>query len=326
MIVRLRLLCFLALVGSAGCVAPAAGETFRTWLEGVRAEARGQGVSYSTLEAAFADLQPIGRVIELDRRQPEGTLTFDQYIERVVTPARIERGQARMAENALLLEEVSRRYGVPARFIVALWGIETGYGRNTGGFPVIGALATLAYDGRRSAFFRGELIDALRIIEQGHVTADAMQGSWAGAMGQNQFMPSSFHAFAVDQDGDGKRDIWSSLPDVFASTANYLARSGWSFNETWGREVRLPADFDRSLIGADERKPLSEWAALGLRRADGGELPTADLDAALISGNKDGSGPYFLVYDNFRVLLKWNRSTYFALAVGRLADAIQAAQ
>jgi membrane-bound lytic murein transglycosylase B len=324
MIFLLRPLALLALACVMAGAGPAQAETFRTWLEGVRAEARGRGVSHATLEAAFADVQPIGRVLELDRKQPESTLTFAQYMERVVGPTRIERGRQRLIENGMLLEQVSRRFGVPARFIVALWGIETDFGRVTGGFPVVGALATLAYDGRRAAFFRKELIDALLILDQGHVTPAAMQGSWAGAMGQNQFMPSSFHAFAVDQDGDGRRDIWSSLPDVFASTANYLARSGWKADETWGREVRPPPGFDKSLVGADARKPLADWAALGFRRADGGALPAADLDAALVSGEKDGSGPYFLVYDNFRVLLKWNRSTYFALAVGRLADAIQA--
>jgi membrane-bound lytic murein transglycosylase B len=324
MIRVLRIFALLVAACAASGMAPAQAETFRTWLDGVRVEARGRGVSHATLEAAFADLQPIGRVLELDRKQPESTLTFEQYIQRVVGPARIERGRQRLYENGLLLEQVSRRFGVPARFIVALWGIETDFGRMTGGFPVVGALATLAYDGRRAAYFRKELLDALLILDEGNVTPEAMQGSWAGAMGQNQFMPSSFHAYAVDQDGDGRRDIWSSLPDVFASTANYLARSGWKGDETWGREVRLPPGFDKGLVGADLRKPLADWAALGVKRADGGALPTANLDAALISGEKDGSGPYFLVYDNYRVLLKWNRSNFFALAVGRLADAIQA--
>ena len=302
-----------------------AAEAFGAWLDGVRSEARARGVSQATLDAALADVQPIGRVLELDRKQPESTLSFAQYMERVASAARIERGRQRLQEHGPLLEEIGRRYGVQPRFIVALWGIETDFGRVTGGFPVVGALATLAHDGRRAEFFRKQLIDALIILDQGHVAPAAMQGSWAGAMGQNQFMPSSFHAFAVDHDGDGRRDIWSSLPDVFASTANYLARSGWSADETWGREVRLPAGFDQSLIGADERKPLAAWAALGLRRADGGELPVAEgISAALVSGDRDGSGPYFLAYDNFRVLLKWNRSNFFALAVGRLADAFQA--
>lgn len=320
---RLSFLVAFALACAAPGLASADADGFRTWLEGLRAEARNEGISQRTLDAAFAGVSPIARVIELDRRQPETTLTFAQYLERIVTPARIERGRQRMAENAGLLQQVGELYGVQPRFIVALWGIETDFGRLTGGFPVIGSLATLAYDGRRSAFFRKELIEALRILEEGHVTPAEMQGSWAGAMGQTQFMPSSFRSFAVDHDGDGRRDIWSTAADVFASAANYLARSGWNAGETWGREVALPPGFDRSLIGADARKPLAEWAALGVRRADGGELPARQMEAALISGEKDGSGPYFLTYNNFRVLLKWNRSTFFALAVGRLADAIQ---
>ena len=306
--------------------APAVAEAppFRTWLDGVRSEAQSRGVRSATLQSALADLAPIPRVLELDRRQPESTLSFAQYLERVVSAARIERGRQRYEENRALLDEVGRRYGVPPRVIVALWGIETDFGRMTGGFPVVAALATLAYDGRRSSFFRKELLDALQILDEGHVTPAAMQGSWAGAMGQNQFMPSSFRAFAIDHDGDGRRDIWGNLSDVFASTANYLSRSGWRSGETWGREVALPAGFDRGLVGADARRPLREWAALGLRRIDGGELPQRDVEATLISGEKDGGGPYFLAYDNFRVILKWNRSNYFALAVGRLSDAIQA--
>jgi membrane-bound lytic murein transglycosylase B len=296
---------------------------FHAWLDGVRAEARGRGVRATTLDAALAEISPIPRVLELDRRQPESTLTFEQYLERVVSPARIERGRLRFDEHRALLEEIGRQYGVPPRVIVALWGIETDFGRITGSFPVVGALATLAYDGRRSSFFRKELMDALQILDEGHVTPTAMQGSWAGAMGQNQFMPSSFRAYAVDHDGDGRRDIWTNLADVFASTANYLSRSGWRAGETWGREVELPAGLDRSLVGAEQRRSLAEWAALGVRRAGGGELPQRDLQATLISGERDGRGPYFLAYNNFRAILKWNRSNYFALAVGRLSDAIQ---
>jgi len=320
---RVRLLS-LALAASWSASATAETLPFRAWLDGVRAEAQSRGVRSATLQSALADIAPIPRVLELDRRQPESTLSFEQYLERVVSAARIERGRQRYEENRALLDEIGRRYGVPPRVIVALWGIETDFGRMTGGFPVVAALATLAHDGRRSSFFRKELLDALQILDEGHIAPAAMQGSWAGAMGQNQFMPSSFRAYAIDHDGDGRRDIWGNLPDVFASTANYLSRSGWRSGETWGREVALPAGFDRALVGADARRPLREWAALGLRRADGGELPVRELDATLISGEKDGGGPYFLAYDNFRVILKWNRSNYFALAVGRLSDAIQA--
>ena len=189
----------------------------------------------------------------------------------------------------------------------------------TGGFRVIHALASLAYDGRRSTYFRGELLNALHIVDQGHIAPEDMMGSWAGAMGQAQFMPSTFLNFAVDYDGDGRLDIWHSRPDVFASAANYLAKSGWRDDITWGRAVRLPPGFDRSLIGLETVKTLPEWQAAGVRRADGTALPKRPLRASLIEA-EEGKGPAFLVYDNYRALLKWNRSTFFALAVGYLAD------
>jgi membrane-bound lytic murein transglycosylase B len=211
---------------------------------------------------------------------------------------------------------------VQPRFIVALWGIETSYGSYTGDFSVIAALATLAYEGRRAAFFRQELLQALRIIDQGDITADRMIGSWAGAMGQSQFMPSSYVAHAVDYDGDGRRDIWGSLPDVFASIAKYLAAAGWNDRHTWGREVRLPGDLAGELAGLEVTKPLPEWQGLGIRRAGGEDLPMVALDASLVRTD-DGQGPAYLVYRNFRVLMAWNRSTYFALTVGQLADLIR---
>ncbi|MBI3451644.1 MAG: lytic murein transglycosylase [Rhodospirillales bacterium] len=297
---------------------------FDAWLMGVRAEGLQRGLSARTLDEALAGVAPIPRVLELDRRQPEVTQTFDEYMARVVNKARIETGRQRLAEHRDILDRVSRRYGVQQRFIVALWAIETDFGRFTGNFPVIAALATLAHDGRRSAFFREELFNALTIVDRSFVAARDMRGSWAGAMGQSQFMPSSFLAFAVDGDGDGKIDIWNSRTDVFASAANYLAKSGWKDTETWGREVRLPTGFDRALIEGvrvQTQKPLSQWQALGVRRADGGDLPGRDLMASLIQpGGSDGRA--YLVYDNYRVLLRWNRSLFFATAVGHLADQI----
>ncbi len=293
---------------------------FRTWLQGVQREAIQRGIPAEIVADALADVTPIPRVLELDRRQPETTLTFDEYVSRVVTQTRIETGRSRLREHRDLLEQVRRRYGVQPRFIVALWAIETDFGRITGNFSVIGALATLAYDGRRSAFFREELFNALKIVARGDISAKDMRGSWAGAMGQSQFMPSSFLAYAVDFDGDGRADIWNSRADVFASIANYLAAVGWRSNETWGREVRLPADFDRQLIDHNKvQKTLREWQALGVRRADGSDLPAQDISASLIQpGGADG--PSFLIYNNYRVILRWNRSLYFATAVGFLAD------
>jgi len=306
-------------------IATAAEQDFATWLKGLRAEAAEKGIRAQTLDRALNDIQPIPRVIELDRKQPEFTLTFDQYIDRVVPQSRVDQGKARLRENRELLTEIGRKYGVQPRFIVAFWGVESDFGRLDGGFSVVQSLATLAYDGRRSSFFRGELIRALRIIDQGHTTPDAMRGSWAGAMGHFQFMPSTFESFAVDYDGDGKRDIWTNKKDAFASAANYLARSGWRSDETWGRPVTLPAGFNRSLIGLETKKSLDEWSRLGVTRSDGGPLPTSrpDIQGSLVvADNKNGPGPTFLIYDNYRVTLKWNRSTFFAVAVGTLAERI----
>jgi membrane-bound lytic murein transglycosylase B len=309
----------LALAGS-----PAAAENptpFPEWLNGLRADARAAGVRDATLDNALAGIAPIPRVIELDRRQPEFTLTFREYMDRVVPQARVEKGRQRLAENRDLLRAISAKYGVQPRFLVAFWGVETDFGRQTGGFPVVAALATLAYDGRRSAYFRKELIYALQIVDAGHVAPERMIGSWAGAMGQTQFMPSSFRAHAVDHDGDGRIDIWNSRPDALASAANYLKRSGWKKDETWGRATRLPEGFDPRLIGNGVVKTLAEWSALGLTRADGTPLPARPLKASVVLAEGD-KGPAFLVYDNYRAILKWNRSTFFAIAVGSLADRI----
>ena len=296
-------------------------ESFAEWREGVRSEALDLGISAAIFDAAFATVEPIPRVIELDRSQPEVTLTFDQYVGRVVPESRVEKGRELLAKHRELLEPIGRKYGVPPRIIVALWGIETNFGQYLGGFPVIGALATLAHDGRRSAYFRQELLHALRILEDGHITPEAMMGSWAGAMGQSQFMPSSFVNYAVDHDGDGRRDIWGTQGDVFASAANYLAQAGWRAGETWGRQVALPAGFDQALAGLEMKKTLAEWQALGLRRADGSELPQADISGSVVLPGGEGGSAY-LVYDNYRTIMRWNRSFYFATSVGLLADGI----
>ncbi len=303
---------------------PGSAEDFQIWLEKLRVEAEGKGISQSVLDEALAGIQPIPRVIELDRRQPEFTLTFTQYRDRVVPQSRIKKGRVKYQENRDLLEEIGGKIGVQPRFIVALWGIETDFGRVTGGFKVIPALATLAHDGRRSAYFRKELLNALQILHEGHIAPKEMMGSWAGAMGQSQFMPSSFLAHAVDYDGDGRRDIWTTRPDVFASAANYLAKSGWRADQTWGREVKLPRDFDFALADLKVRKPIGGWQALGVRQPDGGDLPTRQLSASIVLPEKGKMSPAYLVYSNYRTTLRWNRSTYFALAVGLLSDGIGA--
>ncbi len=299
-----------------------ASQDFQTWLNGLKREAAQKGISEATINAALSDVQPIPRVIELDRKQPEGKMTFAQYKQRVINDARIRKGRILLQEHRSALEAASQKYGVPPQYIVALWGIETSYGENTGGFKVIPALATLAHDGRRSDFFRSELFNALKIIDAGHIKHYDMKGSWAGAMGQNQFMPSSFHSFAVDGNGDGRRDIWGSLPDVFASTANYLSKSGWIEDQKWGREVKLPSGFPESLTGTKTKKSLSTWKNMGITLPNGAPVPTSpDLESSIVTPDGLG-GPAYLVYNNYNVVLKWNRSTYFATSVGILADAI----
>jgi membrane-bound lytic murein transglycosylase B len=300
----------------------AAEADFGTWLAGVRQEAIAQGLRPQSVARALAGVHQIDRVLELDRRQPETTLTFEQYIDLVVSADRLEEGRERLRQNRPLLEQVSRRYGVQPRFIVALWGIESNYGKRSGDFPEISALATLAYDGRRSAYFRKELMAALKIVDQGWIRPEDMLGSWAGAMGQCQFMPSSYLQFAVSFNEDGRRDIWNRREDIFASIANYLARSGWHSDETWGRRVLLPTGFDTHLAGPGNRKPLAEWQRLGIRAIDGRDLVTREREAALLL--PDGpNGPALLAFDNFRATLRWNNSSYFAAAVGYLADGVE---
>ena len=303
---------------------PRLGSGFANWLDGFKARL----VAQSRFEADFLDenlndLKFLPPVIELDRKQPEGTLTHAEYLKRVVSQRRITTGIARFQEHRDALAEIEEAYGVPAEVITSLWGIETSYGAITGGFRVIDALASLSYEGRRREFFESELINLLTIVEEEQRAPDDFLGSWAGAMGQSQFMPSSFLAYAVDHDGDGKRDIWGTQIDVFASAANYLKQSGWRSDQSWGRAVLLPADFARDLVTGKVIRPLNEWAELGVRQLDNTELPSVadDFTARLIQ--PDGPlGQAFLVYDNFDVILRWNRSNYFATAVGLLADRI----
>ncbi|MFA7429438.1 MAG: lytic murein transglycosylase [Rhodospirillaceae bacterium] len=293
---------------------------FQAWLDDLRTEARAKGIGPATVDAALSGIQPIPKVIEYDRRQPEFSQTYWTYLDRAVNAQRIQKGQEMLRRHTALLGEIERQYGVQPRFLVAFWGLETNFGANFGGFPVITALATLAFDERRSAFFRAELLDALAIVDAGHIPADRMVGSWAGAMGHLQFMPSTFRRHAVDRTGDGRADIWGSLPDVFASAANYLSAEGWKGDQTWGREVRLPAGFDLDNAAMTVRKSLADWAALGVRRADGGPLTVVEGMEASVVLPAGVRGPAFLVYENFRVTMKWNRSILYAVAVGHLAD------
>jgi membrane-bound lytic murein transglycosylase B len=257
------------------------------------------------------NVQWVERVIELDRKQPEFTTTFSDYYNKRVTPARVEKGREMLKEHAELLRSISDRYGVPAHYLVSFWGLETNFGGYLGKMAIPDSLATLACDERRSKFFTAELISA-------------MVGSWAGAMGHVQFMPSVFLRYAVDGDGDGRRDLWGSIPDALASAGNFLATLGWQPGLRWGREVLLPAGFDYSQATRDIIKPLRVWSQAGVTDAFGTRLPDVDLPASiLVPGG--AQGPAFVVYENFDVIMRWNRSEFYALSVGRLADRIAGA-
>lgn len=297
-------------------------EDFEQWKQALRQEALEKGISAATFDAAFKGVKPIEKVVKLDRKQPEFTQTLQQYLNARVDKRRIAQGKKKYAENRELLEQVAKKFGVQSRFLVSFWGMETNYGHYTGGFSVIAAITTLAFDGRRSQFFRNQLLDALQILEEGHITPDQMKGSWAGAMGQAQFMPSTFRKYAVDGDGDGKIDIWNSKADVFSSAANYLSKVGWSDDLTWGREVEIPKDMDISLADLNIKKSLPEWQALGVRRLQGRDLPTRNIQASLVLPDGKLESRAYLVYENYHAILDWNRSHKFAVAVGTLADRI----
>ena len=328
LMMRYTLFLFLCAVAIMAGPKPTMAQTtdFETWLNDFRVRARQEGISQPIIDQTLYNIQPIDRVIELDRKQPEGKWSFVQYREKIVHPLRIRRGREMMAKYADKLDAVHKRFGVAPQYVVALWGIETNYGHNTGGFDIVPALATLAWEGRRAAFFSKELINALRILDEGHIQPSELRGSWAGALGQNQFMPSSFHAYATDGDGDGRKDIWNDIDDVFASSANYLARSGWRDGERWGREVRLPQGFSEQYVGLEVKKPLQSWKNLGVKTTAGTPIPVVDgMNASIVAPDGLG-GPTYLVYNNYRVIMKWNRSTYFATSVGLIADAIASAQ
>lgn len=307
---------------------------FPEWLEGVRSEAAAKGIRASVLDKALHGVEPVKRIVERDRSQAEFKLTYQIYADRLLTKNNIAAGQRMMRQKAAILKAVSDKYRVQPRFIVAIWGMETRYGAVKPTMPVIPALATLAWDRRRSSFFRNELMQALWMLEKGHINLESMLGSWAGAMGQPQFMPSSYMAYARDFDGDGHRDIWTSDADVFASIANYLRSHGWHEDQTWGRRVVLPAEkagFRSALPKRQKRSGcraidamsaplrLSEWQARGVRRADGSALPTRDLKASLVEPDGD-DGPAFLVYRNYHSVLRYNCAHLYGLAVSALSD------
>jgi membrane-bound lytic murein transglycosylase B len=299
---------------------PAFAEDFHSWLANVRSEARAAGISDRIVNEALPDtLEPDERILRLDRKQPEGGLTFERYKNNVITKYRLIEGRRKVAEYKTLLHKVGASYGVEPSYIAALWGIETNFGAYTGGFETIPALVTLSYEGRRGQFFKEELFKALRMVDQGKVKLHEMRGSWAGAMGQCQFMPTSFEKYAQDFDKDGKSDIWNTKADVFASTAAYLSMSGWKKGEPWGVHISLPKNFNPNMIGPKVQKSAEFWRSQGLK------VPATFASGEMLSVIQSGGEGYksYIVGDNYRILLKWNTSTYFATAVGLLADQLK---
>jgi membrane-bound lytic murein transglycosylase B len=303
---------------SAVCAAP---DGFQNFLNGLRAEARRAGISSATLDHALAGVQPNQKVLDRASHPPEFTMTWAQYRAMLITDQRTASGRAAYAQNRALLQRVRERFGVEPGVITGIWGLESSFGTGMGDYRVVEALATLAWKGRRTSFFRSELIAALRILDHGDVSPAHMLGSYAGAMGQPQFMPSSYLRYAVDFEGHGRRDIWTSKPDVLGSIANYLAQSGWRSGESWGQPVTLPANFDRIATGREERRPLADWTRLGVRPVDGWPLPRGDTLAAVVQPDGPG-GEAFLAYSNFAAIRRYNPSDYYALVVGLLGDAI----
>lgn len=284
-------------------------------------QAEARGVSRTAFEQAFAGYSYSSKIMDLTRKQPEFSQTVQQYIDRRVTNARASKGQAMRGEWAQTLAGAQQRWGVQPEVVLAIWGMETNFGGFMGGEHTIHALATLTEGGYRPDFFREELLTALRIISDGHVSANNMTGSWAGAMGHTQFMPTSFMKYAVDYNGDGRKDIWNSVQDALGSTANYLHSFGWKQGETWGYEIRLPNGFDFARARQMERAPLSQWQAMGIQRVSGKPFPRPS-DVGRLYMPAGASGPAFLLLPNFDVIKRYNNSDSYALAVGHLADRI----
>jgi membrane-bound lytic murein transglycosylase B len=303
--------------------ANAEGQDFATCVSGLQQQARERGLK-PHLVAALGEAQNLTRVVELDRSQPEFTQTFADYFNRRVNDYRISRGRELLRQHQALLQKLTREYGVPPQYLIAFWGLETNFGGYLGKISTLNSLATLACDPRRSGFFTTELFLVLELADQHKLDLGKMQGSWAGAVGHTQFMPSSYSRYGIDGDGDGRVDLWDSIPDALASAANYLKSLGWKEALRWGREVSLPGDFPYHESGIDNRKPLSEWSRLGVTRTNGNSLGNVDVKAALLVPS-GADGPKFLIYDNFDVIMRWNRSQFYALSVGHLADRINGA-
>ena len=329
------LLALLVLTPLAGWSQQSSGTSplpFEHWLDELITEARERGFADTLLQETLAGLEPLPQVIASDRNQAEAAPRFDRYLNARLTQTMTRRGKQTATTNRSVLADVEAAFGVQRRFLISIWGMESRFGQNTGRTPVFQALATLAWEPRRATFFRGELFNALTMVDRGYIDAKTMTGSWAGAMGQTQFMPSSYLAYAVDFDGDGRRDIWQSTPDALASIANYLKGAGWNQEETWGREVRVSAGAQArvaaipnrtggcsAIRSMTERRPLQEWQELGVRNRDGGPLPRADVSGGLV----DVGDRRFLVYGNYDAILSYNCSHFYALTVALYADSLR---
>ncbi|MCF2916319.1 lytic murein transglycosylase [Pseudoalteromonas sp. Cn5-37] len=308
---------------------------FDVYVAALKKEALEKGYDEALVDQALATAKFKKKVISADKNQPEVKETLETYLPKRVPQWKIDRARKLYKENQEVLEKVAKEYGVQARFIVALWGLESNFGKIQGGHSVIASLVTLAFDGRRETMYKNQLWAALDILKEGHITLDKFKGSWAGAMGQTQFMPTSFNAYAVDYNGDGRKDIWTTEEDAFASIANYLKQAGWNDDLTWGRQVKLPEGFDNANIlkrgtktrsqwleyWKDSERSLADWQAIGVRKMDGNDLPNVDVTAAMVMPD-DVNGRMYLAYDNYKALMHWNRSYYFATSVGYLSDRI----
>ena len=308
---------------------------FDVYVAALKKEALEKGYDEALVDQALATAKFKKKVISADKNQPEVKETLETYLPKRVPQWKIDRARKLYKENQEVLEKVAKEYGVQARFIVALWGLESNFGKIQGGHSVIASLVTLAFDGRRETMYKNQLWAALDILKEGHITLDKFKGSWAGAMGQTQFMPTSFNAYAVDYNGDGRKDIWTTEQDAFASIANYLKQAGWNDDLTWGRQVKLPEGFDNANIlkrgtrtrsqwleyWKESERSLADWQAIGVRKMDGSDLPNVDVTAAMVMPD-DVNGRMYLAYDNYKALMHWNRSYYFATSVGYLSDRI----
>jgi membrane-bound lytic murein transglycosylase B len=320
MFTRRTILSAAALAGVATSAHADTG-SFPAFIAGVRRDAEKIGISRPVLDLAFANVHANPRVIELDRNQPEVKWTWAKYRAHIVSDARVARGRAAYAQHRELLDRIATQYGVPAGIILGIWGLESDYGVDTGGFNVIEALATLSWEGRRAAFFRSELMDALRILQSGDISAAKMTGSYAGAMGQTQFMPDSFLKYAVDYGGTGRRDIWGDFGCVFASTANYLVREGWQRGLPWGARALVPANFDPSAAGRDHRRPLGEWRSAGVTPQAPSAVPP-DTSTAVLLPDGAGGEAFLAYYPSFLAIRRYNPSDFYCISVGLLGDLV----